>query len=217
MIRLMCAVAIAPTLIFSVRHPAFSADFGRPLIWSVSRSGTSGVAIQTGVQLHNEYEPKVGVDTSIIATKTGQVDGSTLPLRLWGQLRLEGNDLTGGPATVVSTSFTPADGGSTLAIERVRTWSISQDLALGSSRVLKVRRVSGEGAGFAASQRLDLSMPDWSASVYSEAGIDQLDATTTGSIGLQKTIFGNVNLSASMNNLLEAPSTSFNASYRRHW
>ncbi|OLP48027.1 hypothetical protein BJF91_05510 [Allorhizobium taibaishanense] len=213
----MCAVAIAPAFFLTVLQPALSADFGRPLIWSVSRNGTNGVAIQTGVQLRNEYEPKLGMDTSIIATKSGQVDGSTLPIRLWGQLRLEGNDRADGPITFVSTSFTPADGGSSVAMERVWNWTISPDLTLGSSRVLKVRRVSGEGAGFAASQRLDLSMPDWSASVYSEAAIDQLDATTTGSIGLEKTLFGNVNLSASMNNLLDAPSTTFNASYRRHW
>ncbi|MVA27603.1 hypothetical protein V6582_03185 [Agrobacterium vitis] len=217
MIRLMCAVAIAPFLILPFFWVGHAADFGRPLIWNVSRNGTSGVAIQTGVQLRNAFEPKIGVDTSIIATKSGQVDQSTLPVRLWGRVRLEGNDKTNGPATYLNTSFTPATGASSLSMERAWNWTLTPDFTLGSTRIIQVRRVSGDGAGLSASQRLDLSMPDWSASLYSEAGIDQLDATTTGSVGIEKKVFGDVGLSAAMTNLLDAPSTTFRASYSRHW
>lgn len=196
---------------------AQAAEIEKPLIWQVSKNGTSGVAITTGVRLKTVYEPKIGVDTSIIATRAGTVDSSTLPMRLWGKIRLDDGRPVAVGATYLTADFDPNAGATSLFLQQTHNWIVTPSLDLGSSRVLKAHRISGEGAGLLASQRFDLSLSDFRTSVFTEASLDSLDWISTGSIGIEKKIFSGASLSASIINLTDTPQPAFNASFRRNW
>jgi hypothetical protein len=209
-------VAISISQLLSVTV-ASASDGDRPLIWSVSRSGQHGVMVRTGVQLRTSYAPKVGIDTSLIPTKSGEVDANTMPIKLWARIRLEGFDVGPGNPVIVNADVNPVRGSAGVSLEANRSWTVSPDVELASTSVLRASRVHGEGDGLSATQRINLSVPDWSTSIYSETVVDSVDNQTTGSVGVNKSIFKSVNLSASLANVFGAPKPQFHAGYRHRW
>lgn len=218
MIKWTCVAFIALSLsqLTSIAD-AYASDGDRPLIWSVSRSGQNGVMLRTGVQLRNSYEPKVGIDTSLIPKKSGEVDANTMPIKLWAKIRLEGFDVGPGSPVMVNADVNPTLGNGGVSLEASRSWNVSPDVELASTSVLRASRVHGEGQGLSATQRINLSVPDWSTSIYSETVIDSVDSQTTGSVGLNKDIFKSVNLSASLGDVFAAPRPAFHAGYQHRW
>ncbi len=196
---------------------AIASDTDRPLIWNVSRSGQNGVAIQTGVQLQNEFAPKVGIDTSFVPNKTGAMNAATMPIKIWARMKLAGiEDGAGNPLTV-NADVNPVLGDGGVSLEASRSWDITSDLEMASTSVVQAGNSNGEGRGLSASQRVDFTMPDWQASFYSETTVDSVDKVPTASVGLDKSVFQNVNLSASFADVLAGPKPAFHAGYQHRW
>ncbi|MBB4956181.1 hypothetical protein H4S14_004275 [Agrobacterium vitis] len=218
MARWTCAAFIlAATVNTGIMTKAEASDGDRPLIWSVSRAGKNGVAIQTGVQLRTDYAPKFGVDTSLLPAKTGVVDVGTIPITLWGSIRLDGVTIGPGDPLTMKADINPLLGSAGLSLLAERSWGVSPDVDISTTSILRLGRASGEGAGLSANQRLDLTMPDWNTSFYSEAGVDSVDNQTTGSVGLDKNFFKNVNVSASLTDVFTDPAPLFHAGYTHQW
>lgn len=218
MVRWTCAAFIlTATAHFGMVTKAQASDGDKPLIWSVSRAGQNGVAIQTGVQLQTDYAPKFGVDTSLLPAKTGVLDAGTVPITLWGSIRLDGVTIGPGDPLIIKADANPLLGNAGLSLQVDQSWGVSPDLDLSTTSILRAGRVSGEGAGLSANQRLDLTIPDWNASIYSEAGVESVDNQRSGSVGVDKNFFKNVNVSASLSNVLSGPAPLFHAGYTHQW
>lgn len=218
MVRWTCAAFILTvTASSAIMTEADASDGDKPLIWSVSRAGQNGVAIQTGVQLRTGYAPKFGVDTSLLPAKTGAIDAGTIPTTIWGSIQLDGVTIGPGDPLTVKADINPLLGNAGLSLEAERSWGVSADVDISTTSTLRAGRERGEGAGLSANQRLDLTIPDWNTSLYSEAGVDSVDNQTTGSIGMDRNFFKNVNVSASLTNVFKGPAPLFHAGYTHHW
>jgi hypothetical protein len=218
MVRWTCAAFILIVIVNTgMVTEAQASDGDKPFIWSVSRAGQNGVAIQTGVQLRTDYAPKFGVDTSLLPSNTGELDADTVPVTLWGSISLDGVTIGPGDPLTVKADVNPLLGNAGLSLEAERSWGVSPDLDVSTTSILRAGRVSGEGAGLSASQRLDLTIPDWNASLYSEAGADSVDNQRSGSVGLDKSFFKNVNVSASLTHVFSGPAPLLHAGYTHQW
>jgi hypothetical protein len=218
MVRWTCAIFTA-VLLQGVSYSTVvrADDSDRPLIWSVTRSGQNGVAIRTGVQLQTDYSPKIGIDTAMIPTKAGTVDADTLPIKLWARFKLEGLDLGPNNPVTLNADANPNSGNTGVSLEANRSWRVSPELELASTSVLRASQVRGTGQELSATQRINLSIPDWTASLYTEAVVDSVDSQTTGSIGMKKSVFKKVNLSASFTNVFAGVEPNFHAGYQHRW
>lgn len=218
MIRLTCAAfSLAVIANISLVASAEASDGDKPLIWSVTRAGQNGVAIRTGVQLRTDYAPQFGVDTSLLPAKTGVLDADTVPITMWGSFTLDGVMIGPGDPLTMKADINPLLHSVGLSLQAERSWGVSPDVDISTTSILRAGRSSGEGAGLSASQRLDLAIPDWSASLYSEAGVDSVDNHATGTVGLDRNFFKNVNVSASVTNVFSGPAPLFHAGYTHQW
>lgn len=189
-----------------------------PLIWDVSRLGENAVSFHTGVRLRSRFSPSVGADASIIASDKGAISGQGLPLRLWGNVKLSEQRM---PAEsremILAAAYDPKAGASTLSLTRLRTWIATPSIDLQTSRVLEARAAGGEGTGVVARQTLRISLPDIRAALVSEGFVDPAQRVMAGSFSVEKSLMGDVTVSASVDDVLSRPSATFRAGFQRTW
>ncbi|MCM2294741.1 hypothetical protein NAC44_20650 [Allorhizobium sp. BGMRC 0089] len=196
---------------------AHAIDVAKPLMWSVTKSGDNGVAIETGVRVNSYSDMQFGLDTSMIAEKSGVVDPSTFPLTFFARMQVEGSADSSGPTSWLRANLDPQTGLARVALERSNSWPLTGDIVFDSNRTLAAQHLDSAGALLSASQRLEMSISDWDTSFYTQATIESQGAVATSSLGLQKTLFDDINLSASVSDLWSEPQSSINARYERHW
>lgn len=196
--------------------PVHASDL--PLIWDVSRLGKNAVSFHTGVRLRSRFSPAVGADASIIASDEGAIDGQSLPLRLWGNVKLSEQRLAAESREMtLAAGYDAKAATSTLSLTHLRTWIATPSIDLQTSRVLEARAVGGEGAGMVARQALRISLPDIRAALVSEGFVDPGERVMAGSFGVEKSLMGDMTVSASVDDVLSKPSASFHAGFKRTW
>ena len=217
---LQCAApAVAAVFLFACPAVSTSAHADeQPLIWNVARIGGNAYSFRSGIRWDASLPVSAGTEAAIVASREGVLDPAAMPMRLWGNVELRDERLPSATSRMsISRQYEAMTRTSALSLTKTSSWIATPSLDMQSSRSYSARLRGAERVGIVARQTLRLSLPGIRTSMFTEAAMDTAGRSVSGRMGIERSLFRGVTVSASVASRNSGPSASLRASISRKW
>lgn len=218
--RMMQCTAVAAAYLFSVIAFCGGAAAGedRPLIWTVAKTGSNAYTLRAGVKWTAPLTVSAGTETAIAASSDGALQRDAMPVKLWGHVDLaRSKDPASNSQLALNGQYEAVSGNAAVSLDRQRKWIATPSIDIESSRSLTVRAGATIRTGVAAAQTVKVTLADLDTSMFSEGTVGTVSRRVSSRIGIERSLFDKVTVSASIADPLSRPRPTVLAGISRTW
>ncbi|TXI05672.1 MAG: hypothetical protein E6Q76_10855 [Rhizobium sp.] len=190
------------------------------MIWSPVKLAPRTYKTTVGFRLPMAWEMSAGVDLGLGGAASGRIVRDSRMATFWGMAVDDRRHFSTASRREVALRVDTVNGTGTLCLERSRTWSVSENLDMGTSRSLNVNYAGARNAANSviATHAVSFAVPWTGTSISAIGNLKDVGSIFSSTVSLQQPLAPNLNLSASFADPQSlTPTGSMRLDYRIKW
>lgn len=190
------------------------------MIWSPVKVAPQTYKTTVGFRLPMAWEMSAGVDLGLGGAADGAILRSSSLATLWGRAVDDQSRFSTVSRREVALRVDALNGAGMLCLGRSRSWILSENLDMSTSRSLNVNYVGARNAAnsIVATQALTVAVPWTGTSISASGNLKDVGSAFSSSLSFQQPLAPNLNFSASFADPQTlTPTGSLRVDYRVRW